>query len=101
MSGLEIRDGYGQTESILLCGNFSGFPVRPGSMGKPAPTVPLSIINSDGSEAAVGEEGDMAVLISGNSGNGSFFGIFDGYVNDDEARCFEHRYNREHRRHVN
>ncbi|KIM93814.1 hypothetical protein OIDMADRAFT_61086 [Oidiodendron maius Zn] len=85
ITGMEIRDGYGQTESILLCGNFSAFPIRPGSMGKPAPTVPLSVITRDGSEAAVGEEGDMAVLIHDISGSKSFFGIFDGYVNDDNT----------------
>ncbi|OBT76902.1 hypothetical protein VF21_04765 [Pseudogymnoascus sp. 05NY08] len=85
ISGMEIRDGYGQTESILLCGNFSGFPIRPGSMGKPAPTVPLSIINIDGSETAVGEEGEMAVLINDISPKKDFFGIFDGYLNDDNT----------------
>lgn len=85
ISGMEIRDGYGQTESILLCGNFSGFPIRPGSMGKPAPTVPLSIINVDGSETAVGEEGEMAVLIDDISSKKEFFGIFDGYLNDDNT----------------
>ncbi|KFZ05099.1 hypothetical protein V501_08668 [Pseudogymnoascus sp. VKM F-4519 (FW-2642)] len=85
ISGMEIRDGYGQTESILLCGNFSGFPIRPGSMGKPAPTVPLSIINIDGSETAVGEEGEMAVLMDDTSSKKDFFGIFDGYLNDDNT----------------
>jgi medium-chain acyl-CoA synthetase len=85
ISGMEIRDGYGQTESVLLCGNFSGFPIRPGSMGKPAPTVPLSIINIDGSETAVGEEGEMAVLIDDISSKNEFFGIFDGYLNDDNT----------------
>ncbi|KFY42753.1 hypothetical protein V494_02271 [Pseudogymnoascus sp. VKM F-4513 (FW-928)] len=84
-TGMEIRDGYGQTETILLCGNFSGFAIRPGSMGKPAPTVPLSIINADGSETAVGEEGEMAVLIDDISGSKDFFGIFDGYLNDDNT----------------
>ncbi|OBT63470.1 hypothetical protein VE03_08116 [Pseudogymnoascus sp. 23342-1-I1] len=84
ISGMEIRDGYGQTETVLLCGNFSGFAIRPGSMGKPAPTVPLSIINIDGSETLAGEEGDMAVLINDISRK-DFFGFFDGYINDDNT----------------
>ena len=84
-TGLEIYDGYGQTETILLCGNFRGCPIRPGSMGKPAPSVPLHLISPNGMEAATGEEGDMAVLIGDATGTNDFFGIFDGYVNDDET----------------
>ena len=54
-------------------------------MGKPAPNVPLHIINSDGVDALVGEEGDIAVLIDGTTGQDDFFGLFDGYINDDKS----------------
>ncbi|KAH7407994.1 hypothetical protein BKA64DRAFT_572070 [Cadophora sp. MPI-SDFR-AT-0126] len=83
LTGLKIHDGYGQSEAIMLCGNFEGFPIRPGSMGKPAPGVPLHVINTDGSEAAVGEEGNMAVLLGEDPAKDAFFGLFDGYVSDD------------------
>ncbi|KAL1959494.1 hypothetical protein VTO42DRAFT_1939 [Malbranchea cinnamomea] len=90
LSGLTIRDGYGQTEMILLCGNYDGLAVRPGSMGKPIPGVPLRVINSAGEETAPGEEGDIAILLDGgeagkqgDSRASTFFGIFDGYVSDD------------------
>ncbi|MEL7030454.1 MAG: AMP-binding protein, partial [Pseudomonadota bacterium] len=36
-TGLTIRDGYGQTETVLLCGTFPGLPQKQGSMGRPAP----------------------------------------------------------------
>ena len=36
-TGVEIHDGYGQTETGALCGMPIGPPVRPGSMGKPLP----------------------------------------------------------------
>ncbi len=42
-TGLEIRDGYGQTETGQLTGNLAGEPVRPGSMGRPLPGVDLRI----------------------------------------------------------
>ena len=42
-TGLEIRDGYGQTETGQLTGNPLGEPVRPGSMGRPLPGVDLSV----------------------------------------------------------
>ncbi len=42
-TGLEIRDGYGQTETGQLTGMPLGQPVRPGSMGLPLPGVSLSV----------------------------------------------------------
>jgi acyl-coenzyme A synthetase/AMP-(fatty) acid ligase len=42
-TGLEIRDGYGQTETGQLTGMPIGEPVRPGSMGRPLPGVALTV----------------------------------------------------------
>ncbi len=42
-TGIEIRDGYGQTETGQLTGNPVGRPVRPGSMGLPLPGVGLAV----------------------------------------------------------
>ncbi|XP_006876040.1 PREDICTED: acyl-coenzyme A synthetase ACSM3, mitochondrial [Chrysochloris asiatica] len=36
-TGLDIYEGYGQTETVLICGNFKGMKIKPGSMGKPTP----------------------------------------------------------------
>jgi acyl-coenzyme A synthetase/AMP-(fatty) acid ligase len=38
-TGLQIRDGYGQTETGQMTGNLVGEPARPGSMGRPLPGV--------------------------------------------------------------
>jgi acyl-coenzyme A synthetase/AMP-(fatty) acid ligase len=46
-TGLEIRDGYGQTETGQLTGMPPGEPVRAGSMGRALPGIGLSI---DGGE---------------------------------------------------
>jgi len=62
-TGLTIRDGYGQTETVLLCGNFLPLEVKPGSMGKPSPGFEVSIIDFDGSELPPNKEGDIAVKI--------------------------------------
>ncbi|TKC36102.1 hypothetical protein EI555_007491 [Monodon monoceros] len=32
-TGLDIHEGYGQTETVLICGNFKGMKIKPGSMG--------------------------------------------------------------------
>jgi acetyl-CoA synthetase len=45
--GVEIRDGYGQTETGQLTGNPPGQPVRPGSMGRPLPGVALEVIDGE------------------------------------------------------
>jgi acyl-coenzyme A synthetase/AMP-(fatty) acid ligase len=42
-TGIEIRDGYGQTETGQLTANPAGEPVRPGSMGLPLPGVDLRV----------------------------------------------------------
>src|SRR6266851_5832765 len=62
-TSLTIRDGYGQTETVLLCGNFPPLAVKPGSMGKPSPGFDVSIIDHDGSKLPPGQEGDIAVRI--------------------------------------
>ncbi len=77
MSGLEICDGFGQTETILVCGNFKGNPIKPGSMGTPSPGVPLHVIDADGNECEQDVEGDIALQVD-LSESSNFFGIFDG-----------------------
>jgi acyl-coenzyme A synthetase/AMP-(fatty) acid ligase len=41
--GVEIADGYGQTETGHLCGNHVGFDPKPGSMGLPLPGTDVRI----------------------------------------------------------
>ncbi len=60
---LTIRDGYGQTETVLLVGNFPPLEVKPGSMGKPSPGFDVSVIDDAGNEVPPGQEGDIAVRV--------------------------------------
>ena len=62
-TGVTIRDGYGQTETVILCGSFPCIEPRPGSMGKPAPGIVLSIVDNDGDEVEANVEGDIAVRV--------------------------------------
>jgi acetyl-CoA synthetase len=43
--GLTVRDGYGQTETTAQVGNTPGSEVRPGSMGRPLPGVPVVLVD--------------------------------------------------------
>jgi acetyl-CoA synthetase/medium-chain acyl-CoA synthetase len=60
-TGLTIRDGYGQTETILLVGNFPGLPVRAGAMGLPMPGHDVDVIDEQGRRLPPGEVGDLAL----------------------------------------
>jgi acyl-coenzyme A synthetase/AMP-(fatty) acid ligase len=53
--GLDIHDGYGQTETGQLTGMPAGEPVRAGSMGRPLPGFGLEIREQDGNPVEEGE----------------------------------------------
>ncbi len=80
-TGLTIRDGYGQTETVLLCGNFPTEEVRAGSMGKPAPGFDLAVIDNDGRELGPNKEGDIAVRVQPERP----LGLFKEYWRNPEA----------------
>lgn len=62
-TGCVICDGYGQTETVLLCGNFPCIEPRFGSMGKPAPGFDLQIIDETCEILPSNTEGDIAVRV--------------------------------------
>jgi acetyl-CoA synthetase len=53
--GLTIRDGFGQTETVLVIGNFPGQIVKPGSAGVAAPGHDIVLLDAGGNESADGE----------------------------------------------
>jgi acyl-coenzyme A synthetase/AMP-(fatty) acid ligase len=61
-TGITIRDGYGQTETILLVANYPGHEVRPGAMGLPMPGIRVEVIDERGAPMPTGEVGDIAVF---------------------------------------
>lgn len=75
--GVQVRDGYGQTENTLLVGTIEGMEVKVGSMGKPTPGNQVAIIDEDGKPVPVGAVGDIAVHRSAPA-------LFKGYLNDPE-----------------
>lgn len=85
-TGLTIRDGYGQTESVLLCGSFPCLEPRFGSMGKPSPGIDLAVIDDDGNILGPDQEGDIAVKVKPQWPPG----LFKEYRGDEErtAACF-------------
>ena len=81
-TGLEILEGFGQTESTVLCANFEWLTPKPGSMGKPSPLYDIDIIDENGRSCPVGVEGNIVVR---NLDKGLPPGLFKGYFRDEEA----------------
>ncbi|MET0401436.1 MAG: AMP-binding protein, partial [Cystobacter sp.] len=82
-TGLTIREGYGQTESVVVVGMFPCLEPRAGSMGKPSPGFDVSVIDDAGQEVAPGREGDIAVRVKPEPP----VGLFTGYLEDDAANA--------------
>jgi acetyl-CoA synthetase len=63
--GLELRDGYGQTEMTAAVGNTPGSPLKPGSMGRPLPGIPVVLVDPQSGERVDGEgEGELCLDLS-------------------------------------
>ena len=61
-SGLELREGYGQTESTLLLGNLKNCGNAVGSLGGANPLYRVELQNDDGSPTPVGQIGEIVVV---------------------------------------
>uniref|UniRef100_A0A8C0LYG1 medium-chain acyl-CoA ligase n=2 Tax=Canis lupus familiaris TaxID=9615 RepID=A0A8C0LYG1_CANLF len=77
-TGLDIYEGYGQTETVLICGNFKGMKIKPGSMGKPSPAFDVKILDVNGNVLPPGQEGDIGIQVLPNRP----FGLFTHYVDN-------------------
>jgi acetyl-CoA synthetase len=63
--GLTVRDGYGQTETTAQVGNTPGSEVRPGSMGRPLPGMPVVLVDPVGGRRVEGPgEGEICLDLS-------------------------------------
>ncbi len=78
-TGLQIREGFGQTETTLTIGNLCGAPHKVGSMGKPIPGYCVDIVDADGKTCGVGQTGEIVIRTDA----GKPCGLFDGYYLDD------------------
>ncbi len=79
-TGLQILEGFGQSESTMIIGNLTGAKHKIGSMGKPAPIYDVELITSEGKPAKVSEEGEIVINIS----KGLPCGLSVGYYGDEE-----------------
>jgi acetyl-CoA synthetase len=80
--GLTIRDGFGQTETTASIANPPGQRVKPGSMGRPLPGVPVALVDpTDGSRVEGAGEGEICLDLDGPAGRP--LSLMTGYQGDD------------------
>ncbi len=80
-TGLQIMEGFGQTETTLSVGNLIGGTHKVGSMGKPSPLYDIDIVDENGNSVPVGETGEIVI----KTGEKRQCGLFLGYYKDEES----------------
>jgi acetyl-CoA synthetase len=74
---ITVRDGFGQTETTAQIGNTPGQPVKPGSMGRPLPGYPVTLVDPVGGQP--GRDGEICLDLSERP-----LGLMTGYLGDAE-----------------
>ncbi len=89
-TGLQIMEGFGQTETTVALANLAGTKTRLGSMGKPVPLYDIHLLDADGKDVPVGDVGEICINVS----KGAPCGLFKGYYKDEEktAECWHDGY---------
>ncbi|MBI9105883.1 MAG: AMP-binding protein [Spirochaetales bacterium] len=79
-TGINLMEGYGQTELTLAVGCFTGMEPKPGSMGKPAPGYDIAVVDQEGNKCAAGDVGQIVIFMD----EFKPVGLFKGYYRDEE-----------------
>ena len=79
-TGLELKEGYGQTEMTLAVVTNYWMKTKPGSMGKPSPVYNIVLLDDEGREVAPGQSGEICIRIESDT----LPGMFRGYFRDPE-----------------
>lgn len=79
-TGHAIYEGFGQTETTVVCGTFSQFmEIRPGSMGRPSPLYYVQLLNNEDKPVEQGETGEICIRLRDPQE-----GLFSGYYHDPD-----------------
>lgn len=84
-TGLQIMEGFGQTEGTLMIGNLIGDKHKLGSMGKPVALYDVDILDPDGNPVPDGETGEIVVKTSESIPCGLFQGYYRNQEKTDEV----------------
>ncbi len=79
-TGLELKEGYGQTEMTLAVVTNYWMKTKPGSMGKPSPVYNIVLLDDAGREVDPGQSGEICIRIEPDT----LPGMFRGYYRDPD-----------------
>ncbi len=82
-TGLEIMEGFGQSETVLIIGNFTGSHPKRGSMGKPNPLYHVMLVDKDQKPVKPGEQGEIVI----DTRNHMPEGLCQGYERNADANA--------------
>ncbi|MCL6748845.1 acetyl-CoA synthetase [Prevotella sp. TCVGH] len=90
LTGIQLMEGFGQTETTMTLGTFPWQTPKPGSMGKPNPQYDVQLLRSDDTQCEDGEKGEICIYI----GNNKPIGLFKGYYRDQNLtlKIWHHGY---------
>ncbi|MBQ5981546.1 MAG: AMP-binding protein [Prevotella sp.] len=80
LTGIQLKEGFGQTETTMTLGTMPWMKPKPGSMGMPNPQYDIDLIKPDGTRCEDGEKGEIVVHI----GDTKPIGLFKEYYRDEE-----------------
>ena len=80
-TGLSVMEGFGQTETTVVLGNFIGMSPKVGAMGKPSPLYRVELLTPEGEPVGPGDPGEVCIYV----GEGAPCGLFTGYYRDPDA----------------
>ncbi|SBW07704.1 Acyl-coenzyme A synthetase ACSM4 [uncultured delta proteobacterium] len=76
-TGLNIHEGFGQSETALMIASLPCMEFRAGSIGKPVPGWDVALLDDNGEICPAGEEGEICVRIAEKRPHGIFTGYLD------------------------
>ncbi|MCA6079695.1 MAG: AMP-binding protein [Endomicrobium sp.] len=79
MTGLEIKEGFGQTETVVFAATFPWMEVKPGSVGKPSAGWRINIVDGENNSCDTGQEGRLVIRTDEQKP----IGLFAGYYKDE------------------
>lgn len=82
LTGLDILNGFGQTETTVIVANYEWLKVDPGAMGMPNPAYNIDVVDENNNSCPSGEEGELVIR---NVDTEKPAGLFCGYYKDPEA----------------
>jgi len=79
-TGLDIHEGFGQTETAMTIGTFPWMKPKPGSLGVPNPAYDMDLLTNDGRSAEDGESGEIIL----HTDKRIPLGLFEEYYHNQE-----------------